>query len=263
MDGAGNLYGTTAAGGANTSCDGHSCGVVFELTPSGTGWSETVLYSFCSQSNCADGNYPSAGLIMDGAGNLYGTTLESGKNTCQTSYGCGVVFELTPTTNGWSETVLYSFCSQSNCADGNYPSAGLIMDGSGNLYGTTIYGGNNWGVVFELTLPSNNTLSVFVVGSPGGRVTSSPSGINCGSTCSASFAAGTQVTLTASPAIAWGLAGWGGSCSGLAGCAVTMSANTSVSATFSTLFSVEAAPVVTSSPDVPALLPAVISPIPQ
>jgi uncharacterized repeat protein (TIGR03803 family) len=254
MDGAGNLYGAASGGGARNS------GVVFELTPSGTGWSEQVLYSFCSQ--CADGNSPSAGLIMDGAGNLYGTTGFGGAPgpSCPSSYGCGVAFELTPTTNGWTETVLHSFCSQSNCADGNQPSAGLIMDGSGNLYGTTYQGGNNWGVVFELTLLSNNTLSVSVVGSPGGRVTSSPSGINCGSTCGASFAAGTQVTLTASPATAWGLAGWGGSCSGIGGCSVTMSANTSVSATFSTLFSVEAAPVVTSDP---ALLPAVVSPIPQ
>ncbi len=165
MDAAGNLYGTTSAGG--TSAPG--TGVVFQLTPdpTGTGWTETVLYSFCSQIYCADGYQPLGGLIMDGAGNLYGTTRQGDNNpgTCALAGSCGVVFELTPDPTGtvWTETVLYRFCSQLRCADGVYPYGGLIMDASGNLYGTTNGGGANDGsqvgpgVVFELTPDATGT----------------------------------------------------------------------------------------------------------
>jgi uncharacterized repeat protein (TIGR03803 family) len=142
MDGVGNLYGTTIQGGANDK------GTVFELTPSSTGWNEKVLYSFCSQSNCADGAVPSGDLILDGAGNLYGIAMGG-------AYDAGTVFELTPSSTGWNEKVLYSFCSQSNCTDGRYPGglgSGLILDGAGNLYGTTRQGGAyGYGTVFELT----------------------------------------------------------------------------------------------------------------
>jgi uncharacterized repeat protein (TIGR03803 family) len=142
MDGAGNLYGTTFYGG--TSPIG---GVVFKLTPTDSGWVETVLYSFCSQTNCADGTNPQGGVIMDAAGNLYGTATGGGS-----SLQAGVAFELTPTDTGWTETVLYSFCSQTNCADGRNPRAGVIMDTAGNLYGTTNQGGaSNGGIVFALT----------------------------------------------------------------------------------------------------------------
>jgi uncharacterized repeat protein (TIGR03803 family) len=127
MDTAGNLYGTTDAGGANGQ------GTVFKLAPGGT---ETVLYSFCEQSNCADGQYPSAGVIMDAEGNLYGTTFNGG------AYSQGTVFKLPP---GGTETVLYSFCQQSDCTDGANPFGGLIMDAQGNLYGTTRAGGGNGG----------------------------------------------------------------------------------------------------------------------
>jgi uncharacterized repeat protein (TIGR03803 family) len=147
MDGAGNLYGTTVYGGAKDS------GTVFELTPSGTGWTEKVLYNFCAQSNCADGATPLAGLIMDGAGNLYGTTKGGGANS-QSVAGCGTVFELMPNASktAWTETVLYSFCSQSGCADGFGSDASLIMDRAGNLYGTSDFIGSSvYGVVFELT----------------------------------------------------------------------------------------------------------------
>jgi len=155
MDGSGNLYGTTVHGGAR------GYGTVFQLTPTGTGWSENVLYGFCPQGNCADGANPAAGLIMDGSGNLYGTTVGGGAR------GYGTVFQLTPTGTGWNENVLYSFCPQGNCADGAYPAAGLIMDGSGNLYGTTQEGGAGaalcdtfgCGTVFALNLRANaNTL---------------------------------------------------------------------------------------------------------
>jgi uncharacterized repeat protein (TIGR03803 family) len=147
FDRAGNLYGTTISGGA------HHGGIVFQLTPNQNGgWTEGVLYSFCSRGNCADGLHPFAGLIFDQAGNLYGTTYYGGDQQD------GTVFQLTPNQNGgWTEHVLYSFCSQTNCTDGWYPLAGLIFDQAGNLYGTR--GGvgelDASGTVFQLT-PNQN-----------------------------------------------------------------------------------------------------------
>jgi uncharacterized repeat protein (TIGR03803 family) len=115
-----------------------------------------VLCSFCSQSNCTDGSSPHAGLIMDTAGNLYGTTLVGGANRPSGTDGGGTVFELTPNAakTKWTETVLYSFCSQGgkSCTDGASPEAGLIIDKAGNFYSTASYGGaDNGGTVFELT----------------------------------------------------------------------------------------------------------------
>lgn len=108
---------------------------------------EKVLYSFCSVPPCTDGFHPNNGLILDAAGNLYGTTYQA--------YGAaGTVFELTPGTDGtWSEKTLYTFCANSNkCPDGDYPSAGVIFDAAGNLYGITDGGGAlGGGVVFQLT----------------------------------------------------------------------------------------------------------------
>jgi uncharacterized repeat protein (TIGR03803 family) len=158
MDKAGNLYGTTNA--LISSFCSPGCGTVFELTPNAakTKWTETVLYRFCLQAGCTDGSAPVAGLIMDKAGNLYGTTSAGGDSSgCST--GCGTVFELTPNAakTKWTETVLYSFCPQAGCIDGAVPVASLIMDASGNLYGTTEAGGSSpcpfggCGTVFELT----------------------------------------------------------------------------------------------------------------
>ena len=129
----GNFYGTTAIGGAN---DG---GTVFEITPAGQ---LTTLYSFCSQTNCTDGAEPFSGLVQAG-GNFYGTTVSGGAN------GRGTVFEITP---AGQLTTLYSFCSQTNCADGELPYAGLVQAG-GNFYGTTVEGGANgfYGTIFEIT----------------------------------------------------------------------------------------------------------------
>jgi uncharacterized repeat protein (TIGR03803 family) len=146
IDGAGNLYGMTRSGGKNFG------GTVFALAPNATGWTETVLYSFCPQGGgiCADGDAPEGGLVMDGAGKLYGTTAFGGGLNHE-----GVVFELTPGPNGseWTETILHSFCdSFRHCADGRLPVAGLVMDGAGKLYGTTKFGGkNDDGTVFEVT----------------------------------------------------------------------------------------------------------------
>jgi len=177
-DGAGNLYGTTAYGGA------YSVGVVFELTRSSSGWTESVLYSFTGSS---DGGVPQGGVARDNQGNLYGTTWGGGSD------GRGVVYELSPTGGAWSEKVLYSFlpveaepygtpllghngeiygttygggthqdgavfelvpvnetweeeqiysfCSLAMCADGSAPMGSLIQDSHGNLYGTTYAGG--------------------------------------------------------------------------------------------------------------------------
>ncbi len=145
QDAAGNLYGTTSYGGANT------YGTVFKLEPpaqqDGT-WTETVLYSFCTAVGCIDGAFPYAGLISDTAGNLYGTTQEGGALTG------GTVFMVDATGN---ETVLHSFCtdSESGCTDGWYPRAGLLQDASGTLYGTTFWGGaNTYGTVFKLEPPA-------------------------------------------------------------------------------------------------------------
>jgi uncharacterized repeat protein (TIGR03803 family) len=131
----GNLYGTTQFGGITL-----GGGTVFKLSQTGK---LTTLYSFCSQSNCTDGQEPEAGLIRDAAGNLYGTTGGGGVG------GSGTVWKLNTT---GEETVMYSFCSQSNCSDGAYPLAGLIRDAAGNLYGTAEGGGvGGYGTVWKLT----------------------------------------------------------------------------------------------------------------
>jgi len=136
FDAAGNLYGTTSAGGAY----GH--GNVFKLTPNANGtWTEHVLHQFTGGK---DGGSPVfAGVIFDAARNLYGTTNQGGV------YGYGVVFKLTPTQTGrWHETVLHAFRNK----PGAYPAGGLVFDGSGNLYGTTNGDGTTtFGTVFEIT----------------------------------------------------------------------------------------------------------------
>jgi uncharacterized repeat protein (TIGR03803 family) len=144
FDSSGNLYGTTLMGGT------HNEGAVFELTPkAGGGWTEKILHNFGDNTNFTDGDQPFASLIFDGDGNLYGTTYYGGSGACKG--GCGAVFELTPNAGGgWQEKILYSF--QDNGTDGNYPYASLIFDSSGNLYGTTLYGGaHGVGTAFELS----------------------------------------------------------------------------------------------------------------
>jgi len=135
----GNLYGTTQAGGANQSCI-EGCGTVFKITSSGT---LTTLYSFCSQLNCADGGQPLAGLVQATDGSFYGTTTLGGANND------GTVFKIT---SSGTLTMLYSFCSQANCADGNSSNTGLVQGIDGNLYGVAVLGGaNNAGTVFKIT----------------------------------------------------------------------------------------------------------------
>jgi uncharacterized repeat protein (TIGR03803 family) len=149
FDQKGQLYGTTQYGGAHGDGRDMGGGVVFKLTPGGK---ETVLYSFCAQYNCADGEFPSAALVFDQKGNLYGTTLFGGAHAA----GAGVVFKLTPEGR---ETVLYSFCAQTNCTDGQSPSGGLVLDLKGILYGTTEFGGAyTGGVVFKVTPEGKETV---------------------------------------------------------------------------------------------------------
>ena len=109
-------------------------------------YTEKTLYAFCPVKHCADGSEPMGELVMDPAGNLYGTTWSGG------AFGDGAVFQFVPTTGQYN--VIYSFCSLANCADGRNPEhVKLVMDTDGNLYGTTYTGGNSIagpGVVFEL-----------------------------------------------------------------------------------------------------------------
>ena len=138
FDSSGNLYGTT--GQINTS-------EVFELSPvSGGTWKETTIHSFTPLS---DGQDPVGALIFDASGNLYGATSEGGTGCNQ--FLCGTVFKLAPQSNGtWKETILHQFES---ATDGSEPQEGLILDNSGNLYGTTAAGGSRYGygTVFEIT----------------------------------------------------------------------------------------------------------------
>jgi uncharacterized repeat protein (TIGR03803 family) len=160
MDDSGNLYGTTVGGGSHTCFAGEirafaipsgagyfpgnaigNCGTIFKLTKLADGsWKENILYNF---KGGAAGSGPGAGVVMDKAGNLYGTTIYGG------SGGSGVVYKLAPGAKGkWTYTLLHTFSG----ADGAQPDANLILDDKGNLYGTTATGGaNGGGVVFEIT----------------------------------------------------------------------------------------------------------------
>ena len=154
VDAAGNLYGTASLGGA------YSNGAVYKLSHSTSGWNETVLYNF---QNLNDGANPVGGVILDKAGNLYGGTFDGGVN------GGGTVYELSPSAQGWTMTILYSFT-------GGYggPYNKLTFDTKGNLYGATNgEGANGFGLVFKLT-PTHSgwiftDLYDFVGGSEGGQ----------------------------------------------------------------------------------------------
>jgi uncharacterized repeat protein (TIGR03803 family) len=149
LDDVSNLYGTTSLGAA------HNHGTAFELTKGADGWTLSVLYDFCAQPGCSDGGSPEASLVLDKAGNLYGTA--------------GWVFELSPGQSGWTESVLYTFCAKQNCADGNGPS-GLILDDKGSLYGATGDGGDyqHGGTVYKLHPLPDGTWKERVLHSFGG-----------------------------------------------------------------------------------------------
>jgi uncharacterized repeat protein (TIGR03803 family) len=170
LDQAGNLYGTTDTGGGHN--DGGisgGAGTVFELSPSGQSWIETVLYAFCSTDQCTDGAFPTGNLTMDVAGNLLGITGAGGQRCKPDPAGCGVVFKLLPNGASSEETVLYAFCQKSDCRDGREPLGGVVLDESGDLFGTTSLGGGNdidrdglgGGIAYELSGSSFKVLHAF------------------------------------------------------------------------------------------------------
>ena len=174
FDSAGNLV-TTASGGGNSGCrlegyiGGPGCGTVVKLTSSAGIWVLSAFYDFPSPT---DGGTPMSNLIADAAGNLYGTTEYGGNGACLRSYsfGCGTVFELSPTANGkWTTKILYSF--QGTNGDGQNPVSPLTFDQAGNLYGMTLYGGSTngdcgpygCGTVFELSPSTDGTWTEQVI----------------------------------------------------------------------------------------------------
>jgi uncharacterized repeat protein (TIGR03803 family) len=141
LDKSGDVYGTTNGGGSASSCGGYGCGAVFKLSKSGR---KLWLTSFLGGS---DGATPEFGsMVMDSAGNIYGTTSQGGGTNCPSFVGCGTVFKVDPS---GVESVFYRF---TGVPDGATPYGGLVIDGSGNLYGTTVFGGEfDFGTVFKVT----------------------------------------------------------------------------------------------------------------
>ena len=163
------LYGTTNSGGAN------GYGTVFQVAPvAGGGWNQKVLYSFAGGN---DGAFPAAGLAMASTGALFGTTYSGG------SSGLGTVFEMLPSTKGWTEKVIYTFLGGT---DGANPVADLAIGSSGSLFGTTSQGGSvtnsngtfsNWGTAFQLTQKASGwveTILYTFTGSTDGGAPESP-----------------------------------------------------------------------------------------
>jgi uncharacterized repeat protein (TIGR03803 family) len=173
FDTAGNLYGTTLGGGNLQSCSNRGCGTVFQLSPVPQGsWTYTALHSF---SGASDGAYPDS-LVLDGAGNVYGTAFGGGQ-----SGGGGTAFELTPAGGAWTESELWAFAGNINNADVSAP-IGMIFDSGGNLYGTGQYGAGGIqgpGGIFELSPAGNGVwnetlLYRFTGGADGGRSLAGP-----------------------------------------------------------------------------------------
>jgi uncharacterized repeat protein (TIGR03803 family) len=219
FDHSGNLFGVTLNGGLfdpQSYCQAETgCGTAYELTPSASGWTETVIYNFCpsgqrlTKSTCPEGLFPTGGLISDDAGNLFGTTqLGGGENDP------GVIFELSPPASGgnsWIETVIHTFGS---IGDGYSSVSSLTWGKSGKLCGTTALGGKyGGGVVFELSPGSSGgwmetRLHSFGAGndgfSPLSNVIFDSSGNLYGTTYRGGTArAGTIFELTRQPGDSW------------------------------------------------------------
>jgi uncharacterized repeat protein (TIGR03803 family) len=152
LDANGNLFGTTRYGGAINApnCAPYGCGVVFELSPAQSGWTETTLHSFVDG---VDGAYPAGGLWLDQKGNLYGGLQASGTPCNDGSTVCGAIYEISPASGGnWTLQRIYTF----HGPDGTLPDGNLTMDSAGNLYGVTGYNSIEPGNLFEISPPAHN-----------------------------------------------------------------------------------------------------------
>ena len=150
MDSAGNLYGTSVQGGT------HGSGTVFQLAPSGSGWTHTVLYNFTGG---ADGGEPYKGVTLDAQGNLVGTAVTGGSGSCEG--GCGVVFKLTNSGGVWTQSVIHAFTGGN---DGSGPGSPVAFDKRGNIYGTTPTGGaKGFGVVYKMRPGANGSWNLTVI----------------------------------------------------------------------------------------------------
>jgi uncharacterized repeat protein (TIGR03803 family) len=188
-DTAGNLYGTTTAGGSN------GTGTVFQLVKKSGKWTEKLLYSF---GQGTDGATPIAGVTLDAKHNLYGTTSAGG------SYGYGTVFQLKRSKSGWKENILYNFQGGN---DGGVPYAGVIVDHAGNLYGGATGGGTGaGGTIFELKPVKGSWIFSVLYNIPGWTLSGpfrnlkmDASGNLYGTThCDGDYSAGTVYKLTRS-----------------------------------------------------------------
>lgn len=150
IDGAGNLYGSSVQGGL------YGSGTVWQLSPSASGWTHTVLYNFTGG---ADGGEPYKGVTLDAQGNLYGTAVTGGGGSCEG--GCGVTFKLTKSGSTWTQSVIHTFTGGN---DGSGPGSGVTFDRHGNLYGMTPTGGaNGVGTIYALKPQSDGSYKLRVI----------------------------------------------------------------------------------------------------
>jgi len=174
FDAKGNFYGLTNGGGTGTGCGSYGCGTAFEMSPSTTGWTFTVLHTF---SGGSDGAYPNGNLVFDAAGDIYGAASNGGSTTssyCASNSGCGTIFRFSPAYNGRQFRVLYAFTGPTG-----FPLGSLAIDHSGNLYGST-YGGTSQtcrqtsgcGVVFQLSPTTQRQWKLTVLHSFSGNLSS-------------------------------------------------------------------------------------------
>jgi uncharacterized repeat protein (TIGR03803 family) len=150
IDAAGNLYGTSVLGGE------FGGGTVWQLSPVGSSWVHSVLYSFTGG---ADGGEPYKGVTLDAVGNLYGTAVTGGSGSCEG--GCGVAYKLTKSGDTWTQSVIHAFTGGD---DGSGPGARVAVDNRGNVYGMTPTGGaNGLGTIYALHPTSSGDWALRVI----------------------------------------------------------------------------------------------------